>query len=75
MAASASQMTFSFYVGSDDTLFRNENIEFAIELRAAGITNAQFHVYPGGHAWSLWTAHAASWLAAALQHAAPPTDS
>ena len=67
---------YAFYgrtEGMLDNLFRDENIEFANTLWAAGVTGVQFSVYPGGHSWSLWTVHAASWLGAALQHAAPPT--
>lgn len=72
MAVGAHPMSFSFYVGSDDAIFRNENAAFASELRAAAIPNVRFEVYPGGHSWSLWTAHAAVWIGSALARAARP---
>ena len=64
---------FAFYVGKGDSLFRSENERFAEELREAGISGVVFRVYPGGHGWSLWSAHAPAWLAAALAAAAQPT--
>lgn len=72
--ASAGQhpLRFSFYVGSDDQIFRDENLAFAQELRAAAIPGVRFAVYPGGHSWVLWTAHAKQWLGTALAHAAQP---
>jgi len=63
---------FAFYVGSQDTLFRPENEQFAKELREAGIS-VVFRVYPGGHNWTLWSKHAAAWLANALAVAAKPS--
>jgi enterochelin esterase-like enzyme len=63
---------FAFYVGNDDSLFRPENEQFAAELRKAGIERVVFRVYPGGHGWSLWASHAASWLSNGLAVAAGP---
>ncbi|HXY84564.1 MAG TPA: alpha/beta hydrolase-fold protein [Gaiellaceae bacterium] len=61
-----------FYVGRSDRRFLSENIEFDRELRAGGVRHV-FDIYPGGHQQSLWTSHAAAWLALALRHLAPPT--
>lgn len=63
---------FGFYVGTDDAIFRAENVVFARELREDGISDVVFRVYPGGHNWSLWSAHAAKWLGDGLAFAAPP---
>ena len=61
---------FAFYVGTDDTLFRSENVEFYVELRAAGVSPVVFNVYNGGHDWSLWGVHAVAWLRSGLTIAA-----
>jgi len=63
---------FAFYVGAGDTRFRAENREFHRELVAAGVPH-RFRIYPGGHAQSVWNAHAEAWLAVAVDHLAPPT--
>jgi enterochelin esterase-like enzyme len=62
---------YAFYVGAGDTRFREENLEFAAELRNAGLS-VGFEVYPGGHNWTLWNAHATSWVGTALSVAAKP---
>jgi S-formylglutathione hydrolase FrmB len=54
-----------FYVGAADTLFRGENVQFARELSRAHVPFT-FRIYPGGHAQSLWSAQAPSWLSQAL---------
>jgi enterochelin esterase-like enzyme len=64
---------FAFYVGSQDSLFKPENEQFAKELRSAGIP-AVFRVYPGGHNWTLWSKHAPAWLTNALAVAAKPSS-
>ena len=61
---------FAFYVGTDDALFREENVEFAAELRRAGLSAAVFHLYAGGHNWTLWSGHAVAWVGKALAVAA-----
>jgi S-formylglutathione hydrolase FrmB len=48
---------FAFYVGREDQRFRAENEQFD-------------RVYPGGHAQTVWTAHARAWLAVAVDHLA-----
>jgi enterochelin esterase-like enzyme len=63
---------FAFYVGTDDGLFRDENVEFAAELRRAGLSGAVFRLYAGGHDWSLWGGHAVEWISKALSVAAKP---
>lgn len=63
---------FAFYVGTDDALFRDENVEFAAELKKAGLSAAVFHLYTGGHDWTLWGVHATSWIGKALTVAAKP---
>jgi S-formylglutathione hydrolase FrmB len=60
---------FSFYVGSEDQRFRAENEQFDRELDAARVPHV-FRVYPGGHAQTVWTAHARAWLAVAVDHLA-----
>jgi enterochelin esterase-like enzyme len=58
---------FAFYVGSEDARFRAENREFDRELKAARVWHV-FRVYPGGHEQSVWSAHAQTWLALAVDH-------
>jgi enterochelin esterase-like enzyme len=59
---------FGFYVGNEDPLFLEENVEFHQQLAQAKIP-ALFRIYPGGHDWTLWAAHAAAWLQTGLAHA------
>ena len=56
---------FAFYVGHADGRFRAENLLFNRELTAAHIPHL-FRVYSGGHAQSVWVAHAKAWLAVAV---------
>lgn len=42
-----------FYVGASDPPYTAENQRFAAQLKSQGIPY-DFHVYPGGHTWSLW---------------------
>lgn len=63
---------YAFYVGAGDARFKEENLEFAAELRRAGLA-VVFQVYPGGHNWALWNAHATSWVGTALSVAAKPS--
>jgi enterochelin esterase-like enzyme len=58
---------FAFYVGRADRRFLSENRRLDRELSAARVPNV-FHTYPGGHAQSLWKAHASGWLQLALNH-------
>jgi len=60
---------FAFYVGSGDARFREENRLFHRELTAAGVPHL-FRIYPGGHEQSVWSAHAQTWLAEAVDHLA-----
>lgn len=60
---------FAFYVGSGDSRFREENRLFHRELTAAGVPHL-FRIYPGGHEQSVWSAHAQTWLAVAVDHLA-----
>jgi enterochelin esterase-like enzyme len=62
---------FAFYVGHEDGRFRAENVEFDRELSAAHVPHL-FRVYPGGHAQTVWDAHAKAWLAVAVDHLARP---
>jgi enterochelin esterase-like enzyme len=55
-----------FYIGASDPLFVPENRQFDAELRRARVRHV-FEVYAGGHDPTLWTAHAAAWLAMALR--------
>ena len=60
---------FAFYVGRGDTRFRDENLRLHRELLAAGVPHL-FRLYPGAHAQTVWSAHAAAWLRLALDHLA-----
>jgi enterochelin esterase-like enzyme len=71
LSAYSTPTYYAFYVGAGDTRFREENLEFAAELRRAGLS-VVFRVYPGGHNWELWNAHATSWVGTALSVAAKP---
>jgi enterochelin esterase-like enzyme len=62
---------FGFYVGRQDTRFRDENVQLDRELTRAGVPH-RFAVYPGAHASSVWSAHARGWLDAALNHMLAP---
>ena len=66
--AFASRPTFfAFYVGRGDDRFRDENEQLNRELVSARVAHV-FHVYPGGHRQTVWTAHARAWLELALDH-------
>ena len=56
---------FAFYVGRGDDRFRDENERLNRELAAARVPHV-FHVYPGGHQQTVWSAHARAWLDLAL---------
>ena len=58
---------FAFYVGRGDDRFRDENEQLDRELDRARVPHV-FHVYPGGHQQTVWTAHARAWLELALDH-------
>jgi S-formylglutathione hydrolase FrmB len=60
---------FAFYVGRGDARFRAENERFDRELAAARVPHV-FRVYAGGHAQSVWSAHARAWLAVAVDQLA-----
>jgi enterochelin esterase-like enzyme len=64
---------FAFYVGTNDKLFKAENVQFGQELQKAGLGQVVFRLYPGGHNWTLWSSHSVGWLAKALAVAAQPT--
>jgi enterochelin esterase-like enzyme len=58
-----------FYVGNQDGRFLTMNRQFNAALRQSGITHT-FAVYPGGHTYILWRAHAVRWLTMALSYLA-----
>ena len=58
---------FAFYVGRGDSRFRAENLRLHRELLVAGVLHL-FRLYPGAHAQTVWSAHAAVWLRLALAH-------
>jgi enterochelin esterase-like enzyme len=60
---------FAFYVGRGDARFRAENERLHDELEAAGVPHL-FELYPGAHEQRVWSAHARSWLALAVDHLA-----
>jgi enterochelin esterase-like enzyme len=72
VGAGGSHGFFGFYVGSNDSLFRPDNVKLWHEIRSAGISGIIFRIYSGGHGWSLWSSHAAGWLSRALAAAAAP---
>lgn len=57
----------AFYVGAADRHFVADNVTFDQALTAANVAH-EFQLYPGGHSWTLWDAHAVEWLAAAFGH-------
>jgi S-formylglutathione hydrolase FrmB len=61
----------ALYVGNGDARFRDDNVHFDAQLNRARVPHV-FAVYPGGHATSLWKAHATVWLKLALHHLSPP---
>jgi enterochelin esterase-like enzyme len=61
---------FAFYVGDQDGRFLAENKQLDRELKARGVPHT-FAVYSGGHAQSLWNAHAEAWLSMAVSRLAP----
>ncbi len=63
---------FYFYVGTNDSRFRAENEQTYSELREAHLPHLVFHVYQGGHDWTLWQRHAVGWVGAGLSVAARP---
>lgn len=60
-----------FYVGRSDTRFRDDNVRFDQELRAAHVSH-RYDAYPGAHTTALWRGHATAWLRIALRHLAAP---
>jgi S-formylglutathione hydrolase FrmB len=62
---------FAFYVGRGDDRFRDENEQLNRELVAARVPHL-FELYRGGHAPSVWSAHARAWLDLALDHLDQP---
>lgn len=61
---------FSFYVGTNDPNFLDENRELSRELQRYRVPHVYFRIYQGGHSWGLWQRHAADWVGAALREAA-----
>lgn len=61
----------AFYVGNQDTRFRQDNETYAAQMQAAAIPHV-FRTYPGGHSGSLWRAEAPPWLENALGALAHP---
>jgi enterochelin esterase-like enzyme len=57
---------FSFYVGTRDHLFLQDNLQLHRETTAYKLPNVSFRVYDGDHGNSLWRTHAARWLSRAL---------
>ena len=64
---------FGFYVGSNDTRFRQENVLLHQELVAAGVPHV-FKIYPGAHEERVWREHARVWLGLALANLEPATE-
>jgi enterochelin esterase-like enzyme len=62
----------AFYVGTNDTRFRAENVRLAHELTSANVPHV-FRLYPGGHSQALWQREATPWLTLALTHLRPAT--
>jgi enterochelin esterase-like enzyme len=58
-----------FYVGDDDSLFRNDNLAYDAALTRTGVPH-RFALYPGAHGQTLWQQHAADWLTTAAAHLA-----
>ena len=73
LSAYGGRTYFAFCVGTDDSRFRSENEQFYRELERAGVSQAAFRLYSGGHDWSLWARHALAWLGKGLSVAEAPT--
>ncbi len=58
-----------FYVGNSDPPYTKENQQFARQLKARG-ASYDFHLYPGGHSWSLWRGYLPEFLLFASKHLA-----
>ncbi len=56
-----------FYVGNSDPPYTKENQQFAQQLKARG-SSYTFHLYPGGHSWTLWRGHLPDFLIFASKH-------
>jgi S-formylglutathione hydrolase FrmB len=63
-----------FYVGTQDSRFRRDNVQLHDELAAARVPHL-FRLYAGGHQRTLWSAHAREWLGLALARLATPASS
>jgi enterochelin esterase-like enzyme len=61
----------AFYIGSQDQLFRGENVQFARELSRVGV-DFFFRMFPAGHTQALWSAQAPGWLTMLAGHLAAP---
>ena len=61
----------AFYVGRADARFRDDNVRFDAQLRAAHVPHT-FDLYPGAHTTALWQAHGTAWLRLALRHLDAP---
>jgi enterochelin esterase-like enzyme len=61
---------FNFYVGTNDSRFRAENMQTFMEMRSQHIPHVLFRLYRGGHSWSLWQPHAVDWVRTGLREAA-----
>jgi S-formylglutathione hydrolase FrmB len=62
----------AFYVGTDDSRFRAENVQLHDELAAANVPHL-FRLYPGSHSQTLWQREAGAWLRLAVQRLEPST--
>jgi enterochelin esterase-like enzyme len=60
-----------FYVGNGDSRFKDDNVRFDAQLKAAHVPHT-FAIYAGGHQTSLWQRHAVQWLTMALHRLSPP---
>lgn len=56
-----------FYVGNSDPPYTAENRRFAQQLKARSAPH-EFHVYTGGHSWSLWRGYLPEFMIYASRH-------
>lgn len=62
---------FAFYAGRSDPDVGPANLKLHELLGRLHVPHT-YETYPGGHTFALWKAHAAAWLALALQHLSAP---
>lgn len=63
---------FSFYIGTGDSRFLNDNRRLAQQMYKYSVPHNYFRTYSGAHSTALWRAEAPAWINRALKQAAKP---